>query len=511
MENKTILYSEEKKGKPILFTFHQYGPAADFLLAERQVLGRMSENSEVDIQIPSYIVSRKHGEFGVRGNHCFYRDMGSSNGTWINDEPCSGTILLKEGDILSFRPRREPDKKEFCMVLAICPENITYHWEKINLTEEIRELIVGRGKGAPLAVDDVYMSEKHASFFNSCQGWSLIDFKSTNGVYVNHQKISEPVKLLPMDLIRIGDTWFYYTKNVLWYGKPVKVSKCMNETVTMEYEALPKDSLVINIREKNVWSRFKKKTLLKDINLTVENGDFVLILGGSGAGKTTFMNAVMGYEKAEGNIHYGGLDVYEEYERIKYEIGFVPQQDMLRMNDTVYHTLYSASEMKMSSSSSAEEYKERTQWAMALLGLEREKDTLTGKLSGGQRKRLSIAVELVGNPGLLFLDEPDSGLDGIMAKSLIKNLRAIADMGKIVMIITHGPDRVAEFFTKVLVLAKSEKDNSGHLVYYGSIRDAKTYFGTETLEGIVEKINRRDEGGEGLADYYIERKANISC
>lgn len=106
---------------------------------------------------------------------------------------------------------------------------------------------------------------------------------------------------------------------------------------------------------------------------------------------------------------------------------------------------------------------------MSVLALERERDTLVGRLSGGQRKRLSIAVELVGDPGLFFLDEPDSGLDGIMAKSLMENLKTIADMGKTVMVITHGPDRAVEFFTKVLVLAKSEQDNSGHLAYYGGI------------------------------------------
>ena len=255
------------------------------------------------------------------------------------------------------------------------------------------------------------------------------------------------------------------------------------------------------------WSRLKKKTLLKDINLTVEPGDFVLILGGSGAGKTTFMNAVMGYEKAEGTVTYGDVDVYEEYEQIKYNIGFVPQQDMLRYNDTVYHTLFGAAEMKMVSGTSRADWEERTEWAMELLGLERERDTLIGKLSGGQRKRLSIAIELVGNPALFFLDEPDSGLDGIMARALMENLKEIADMGKMVMIITHGPDRAADLFTKVLVLAKSEADNSGHLVYYGSVQDAKAYFETDSLEGIVRRINRKDEGGEGLADEYISRAA----
>lgn len=141
---------------------------------------------------------------------------------WLNGEFCDGTRLLREGDIFSFRPRREPDKIAFCMALVFCLENYRYHWEKVIPDKEIRELLVGRREDAPLSAADEYMSERHASFFNSRQGWSLIDFGSTNGVYVNNQKISQPVLLQPMDLIRIGNTWFYFTKDVLWCGKLAK-------------------------------------------------------------------------------------------------------------------------------------------------------------------------------------------------------------------------------------------------------------------------------------------------
>lgn len=451
MENKMLLDSGEKQDRLVLLTFHPYGPAEIFPLEGRQVLGRMGDDNEADIQVLSYMVSRRHGEFRTEGGQCYYRDLGSSNGTWINEEFCNDRRLLEAGDVFSFRPRREPEKKAFCMAVSACPENYTYHWQK---------------------TDDA------------------------------------PTTLASMDLLRVGDTWFYYTGDLLWCGKPEEKPKQQEVKPRQrgEMESASGDDLFIDIREKNVWMRRKKKTLLKDISLIVEKGDFVLILGGSGAGKTTFMNAVMGYEKADGSVRYGNLDIYEEYEKIKHEIGYVPQQDLLRMSDTVYHTLYSAAEMKMGNNSIAEEHRKRTEWAMSVLALERERDTLVGRLSGGQRKRLSIAVELVGNPGLFFLDEPDSGLDGIMAKSLMEKLKTIADMGKIVMVITHGPDRVAEFFTKVLVLAKSEQDNSGHLAYYGGIPEAKDYFGTDSLEGIVEKINRKDEGGEGLADYYISKR-----
>ena len=244
--------------------------------------------------------------------------------------------------------------------------------------------------------------------------------------------------------------------------------------------------------------------------MTVNNGEMVLILGGSGAGKTTFINAVMGYEKADGKITYRDTDIYEEYEQMKYEIGFVPQQDLLRNSDTVYDTLSNAAKMKLPKRIKDEKREERIDNILNEFGLSRERDSLVSKLSGGQRKRLSIAVEFIANPSLFFLDEPDSGLDDIMGRGLMENLRGIADMGKIVMVITHSPERAADLFDKVIVLAKSSLDNSGHLAFYGTVNDAFKFFEVSSFSGIVKRINRKDENGEGLSDYYIDKYNSIN-
>ena len=139
------------------------------------------------------------------------------------------------------------------------------------------------------------------------------------------------------------------------------------------------------------------------------------------------------------------------------------------------------------------------------LGLKPEKQKLVSKLSGGQRKRLSIAVEYIADPSMFILDEPDSGLDGVMSRALMENLRTIANENKIVMVISHGPDRASDLFDKVIVLAKSPKDNCGHLAFFGSVEEAFDFFDTDTLEGVVRRINRPDEGGDGKADFYIEK------
>lgn len=268
-----------------------------------------------------------------------------------------------------------------------------------------------------------------------------------------------------------------------------------------------RDVLKIAIRERSVRNLLHKKVLLKDISLDVCTGEMVLILGGSGAGKTTFMNAVMGYEPADGTISFKGMNVYEEYEKMKYMIGFVPQQDLMRDNDTVYETLKNAGEMKLPASTDTDQLEKRVIEVLGLMGLEAEKTNLVKKLSGGQRKRLSIAQEYIGNPTLFFLDEPDSGLDGGMAKSLMEKLRTIADSQKIVMLISHQPDRTAELFDKVIVLAKSNSEGCGRLAFFGSVEETKAFFGVDALEKVVQKINRKDEGGEGLSDYFIQKFA----
>ena len=145
---------------------------------------------------------------------------------------------------------------------------------------------------------------------------------------------------------------------------------------------------ILNKMQKNL---FSKKVLLADINLSVHSGEMVLLLGGSGAGKTTFFNAVMGYEPANGQIRYDGIDVYKEYNKMKYAIGYVQQEDLLRKTDVVLNTLRDAARMHLTEDKNEQE--RAVMETLKLLGLEKEQKKLVGQLSGGQRKRLSIGVE----------------------------------------------------------------------------------------------------------------------
>ena len=596
---KTMKFTHDKNSVPVLLCFLPDGHACDLPLYGRQTFGRTGRGA--DLCVPSPYISGRHGEFGIMQGRIMYRDTGSTNGTWINGRPCTSIQEILPGDIFTFYPKNVPGVSAAFRMILVYLKHYPLTWRSVPLSPDIREIMVGRGEGA-FKLEDPYISTRHATFFNSARGWTVIDLGSTNGVYVNTRRIEGASELIPGDIIQIGATWFYFTGKSLCFGtagRPVTASgTSLDGTVHgmtiekpsadvkiqerhsslkgspasnvhgqnpapqnmpavsgheqapsskdslgkyisagaaesafgSEYRMEPQDagmvsrledsiraeaaatedesggkSLVIDIRKRDVWHNFRKRTLLSDIRLTIDPGDFVLILGGSGAGKSTFLKAVMGYNQAEGSVLYGDLDVYREYEEVKYEIGYVPQKDLVRLNDTVYNTLLAAAQMRMPASATAADHVRQTEWAMSLLGLTDERNNMASMISGGQLKRLSIATELVGNPSLFFLDEPDSGLDGPMSRDLMLSLRKIADLGKIVLIITHGPDRSIDLFKKVIVLGKTEKDNIGHLLYFGTPENAKTFFETDSLEGIIRRINRKSENGDGLADHFLEK------
>lgn len=504
---KTVLDMETAKKPAKLLVFHPDRQPEEIFLGERAVLGRNAGEEGVDIAVVSPIVSRKHGEFVAWQGEYFYRDLDSSNGTYVNGSAYGkkgrrSGLRLQNGDVFridqSDKNASHPDAVVM-IFLTSYSENV--RWVSRPLTEDIAGITSGRGPEETLSLNgpeemvklkDQAASPNQALICRTPRGWEATDQDGTKGLYVNSRKVRNPVGLRAGDVVRLVDVCLVYWGDRIIYS----------QTTPAGGRGAP---LAIRIAKRDVRRNFQKATVLRDINLTIQPGELVMVLGGSGVGKTTFMNAVMGYEKAEGHIKHGDIDIYEDYELIKYDIGFVPQQDLLRGSDTVFYTLSNAAEMKMPRRVTSEERYKRVEEVLELFGLRRERDSLVSKLSGGQRKRLSIAVELISDPGLFFLDEPDSGLDGIMAQSLHEKLRLIADSGKIVFVITHSPDRVVQLYDKIIVLAKSARDNCGYLAYYGSPNGARAFFAADSMEGIVQRVNRPDEGGDGKADYYIAK------
>lgn len=267
------------------------------------------------------------------------------------------------------------------------------------------------------------------------------------------------------------------------------------------------EGLSVQIRERTVKEVRKKRYLLKDIALNIPEKSLVLLLGGSGSGKTTLVNAIIGYEKADATVLLNGADVYQDYESVKHDIGFVPQQNLIRGKDTVFRTVNDAASIRLPKTISKEAKSEKISEVMELLGLSAGEHGLVSKKSGGQLRRICIATELITDPKLFILDEPDSGLDGAISREIFTKLRQIADEGRIVIVITHTPDRVIDLFDRVIVLAR-DSARVGRLAFYGTPQEARDFFERDTMEKIVRSVNGKEEGGEGRGDEMIEKYTN---
>ena len=313
---------------------------------------------------------------------------------------------------------------------------------------------------------------------------------------------------LPLLIIGIGKSYqpqkgFVFEENWQAGSLPAPIPDAESSALSV---APDNEGLSIHIRERSVKDFGKKRYLLKDISLNIPPKSLVLLLGGSGSGKTTMVNAVIGYEKADATILLNGADVYKDYSQVKHKIGFVPQQNLIRGKDTVIKTVDDAASLRLPKSVTKTERSEKITEVMDLLGLSAGQEGLVSKKSGGQLRRICIAMELVTDPELFVLDEPDSGLDGVISREIFTKLRQIADEGRIVIVITHTPDRVIDLFDKVIVLAR-DSGRVGRLAFYGSPEEAREFFGKETMEQIVMSVNSKDEGGDGMADELIEKYA----
>ena len=415
------------------------------------------------------------GEIRWEGGRWLYKNLGENTFTFVGGKAlaCGEERELKDNTVIRLSNDR--------MLTAVFLESFApcTEWQIINM-DDGRHTV--RIENSAWEEDSVALTLEYED-----SRWWLTEIGAGN-LKLNGKDASEGTALMFDDCLQIGTDRFLFEGSGLLYSRRTS-----------------EGGLSVHIDERTVYSSLKKITLLKDIDLSVEPGSMVMILGGSGAGKSTFVNAVTGYEKANATIIEGGVDYYRNFGQVKHRIGFVPQDNLLREEDTVFMTVSNAADLRLPKSMSDEEKKRRVRMVLETFGLTGREDTLVSKLSGGQKKRLSICTEFVAGPSLFILDEPDSGLDGIMASELMQNLRLIACQGKIVMVITHAPDRVANLFDKVIVLGKGTKNRVGQLAFFGSVPEALRFFGTDSLEGVVKRINAVNEGGEGRADEFIEK------
>ncbi|MBO5559096.1 FHA domain-containing protein [Ruminococcus sp.] len=501
--NQTIYYKPRIKKPATLFILDKYRRPNMITLQGDMTLGKQYPGSDRDIRIDSEIVSRIHGEFifdDSDGSY-YYIDNNSYNGTFINGEKLakynergSKAYKLSDGDIIRIdRDNLNDPHPEAVLIVFSTTFNGSEKWKYFDLSKP-GKITIGREQGCELRLSDLMASRSHAILQFQKNEWYIKDNNSTNGIGLNGREMNKASLLHPNDVIRIANTTLIYNGSGILYNSP-------NETQA---------SLVVDIKDKTVSGG---RLLLKDINAQFSNGDFVLILGGSGAGKTTLIKAILGESRANGKIILNGQDLYQNFKSMKSQIGMVPQFLTLRTNDTVRNTLIDTASIKLGRKYSKTERLDRVEQVLEHVGIKEHADKFIGQLSGGQQKKVSVANQLIGFQKVFICDEPDSGLDAASRMQQMEILKEISQEGKIVMVISHEPDDAVEvingarrlLFTKVIVLARSSKDRAGHLAFFGDIDSAMDFFGVERLQDIMLEINPPTEGGKGKADEYIEK------
>ncbi len=528
MNNTTVYYAPPPPKPATLLILENGKPLRVITLQGDMRIGRDDPDVYSDIKLQSPIVSRGHGDFSYVDGMYYYKDNNSLNGTYYNGkklEPFNNrgtkSVALHDGDVLRI-DRRTLNKPHPDAVEIIFSTVFSHNekWQKYSLLGKT-EVKVGRdSSGIQLA--DFMVSRHHATLKLIGNKWTIIDNSSTNGVAVNKSVITGQQPLNPFDVIRIANTTMVFTGNGIiynsaedTYASPTKF-EYSNRSVIMS----------VNISQVYAKSVFAKKVLLRNINLDIESGDFILVLGGAGAGKSTFIKAITGQKvqsnlEVDGEIILDGLDLYQKrnLHLLKHKIGIVPQYPDYRPNDTVYHTIMDSALLQLSSDYSKQEIEQRVESVIDSMMLRSIHDSKLSVISGGQRKRVQVAIKAVGDISFFTFDEPDAGLDVAGRKDQINQLtspitpaeskdnvvelKPCTENGTAGLMISHYPDDVADKYTKVIVLAKSKKDDAGHLAYYGDVKNALSFFGVDKLSEIVLEINY--EGGKGRGDEFIEK------
>ncbi|HEY7419485.1 MAG TPA: ATP-binding cassette domain-containing protein, partial [Ktedonobacteraceae bacterium] len=311
------------------------------------------------------------------------------------------------------------------------------------------------------------VSAHHARLEQMQGGYRIVDLGSTNHVYVNAQRVTSRA-LKPGDEIRIGPFKLTYTGTQL----------------TQQDE-----SHHIRIDAVNLVKRGNNNViLLNGISVIVPARKFVALVGGSGAGKSTLMDALNGLRPAQqGIVLYNGQDYYKHLAAFSTQLGYVPQDDIIHRDLTVERALYYAAKLRLPDDFTNEQIHERIDEVLDDVDMKKQRKLLVSRLSGGQRKRTSIALELLANPSVFFLDEPTSGLDPGLDRKMMMLMRKLADRGRTIVLVTHATNNI-NACDYICFLARG-----GRLAYFGPPNEAKTYFGKTDFAEIYSALEPTDD------------------
>ncbi|KQX63940.1 FHA domain-containing protein [Streptomyces sp. Root1310] len=463
------LVLETETGSSVLIPGHDY---------------RIGRDPLSDIVIDDTRVSWHHAVLRPDGDHWTLADEHSTNGTYTDGRrvqewgvgPGSVIRIGSPDDgpylVLSGRPPPPAERPS-----AVSMPGVTGTFREPTTVRPMpsRTIRIGRAADNDLVVDDLVVSRRHAELRALPDGGhEIVDLGSHNGTYLNGLPVTR-APLDPGDIVGIGHSDF-----------------CLVGDQLQEYVDTGEVSL--DVQDLTVAVDRGRKVLLDHVSFPVGEKCLLAVVGPSGAGKSTLLGALTGQRPADhGTVVYDGRDLYRDYAELRQRIGLVPQDDILHAQLTVRSALVYAAELRFPQDTAKAERRERVEEVIRELGLEQRAGQPVHTLSGGQRKRVSVALELLTKPSLLFLDEPTSGLDPGMDRSVMHMLRGLADDGRTVIVVTHSVLSL-DVCDRLLVLAPG-----GRVAYYGPPEDALAFFGFEQWPEAFEAFERdqeRDWAGE---------------
>ncbi|MFF7499971.1 FHA domain-containing protein [Streptomyces lavendulae] len=447
-------------------------------------------------------VSWHHAVLCPDGDHWTVRDEDSTNGTWadghrIHEWRVGPGSELRFGSaqdgpraVLSIRtppppppPQPPPLATAVASAAPVAPAAPVAHPERTGTFRRpttVRPLAartalrIGRDPANDLVLDDLVVSRRHAELRALADGgYEIADLGSHNGTYLNGTPV-ERARIAEGDIVGIGHSAF-----------------CLLGDQLQEY--VDSGEVSLDVQELAVAVDHGRKTLLDDVSFPVGGKCLLAVVGPSGAGKSTLLGALTGLRPADhGTVLYDGRDLYRDYAELRSRIGLVPQDDILHAQLTVRRALTYAAELRFPQDTAKAERRARVDEVIGELGLGQRADQPIHSLSGGQRKRVSVALELLTKPSLLFLDEPTSGLDPGMDRSVMHMLRDLADDGRTVIVVTHSVLSL-DVCDRLLVLAPG-----GRVAWYGPPGETLGFFGFDQWPEAFEAFeNERDRDWAG--------------
>ena len=327
---------------------------------------------------------------------------------------------------------------------------------------------IGRASDSDIVVPDVLASREHATLVLTPLGTEIRD-RSVNGTFVNGTRVGSAI-LTEGDVVTIGNVDLVFSNSTL-----LPRTEAAARTGGLEVRGV---RYVVD----------NGKQLLDNISMTARPGTLTAIIGGSGAGKSTLARLIAGYTRpSSGSVTFEGHDIHTEYASLRSRIGMVPQDDVVHRQLTVNQALGYAAELRLPPDTSKSDRARIVAQVLEELDLTKHADTRVDKLSGGQRKRASVALELLTGPSLLILDEPTSGLDPALDHQVMMMLRQLADAGRVVIVVTHMLSYL-DICDQLLLVAPG-----GKTAYYGSPDQIGEAMGTTNWAKIFTKVGADPE------------------